>query len=146
MIYFVTSSTPNLVKIGYTDGEIAHRFSVIQMHSPVPLKLAATGEGSRRTEGWLHKIFAPQRSHGEWFRLEGPLVELLMRIVVRGPAYLAEFLRDVPLETEAVDIHGTISGYIGRRCRCDRCVSAWRTYQREYQKNKRNQSRARLSQ
>jgi hypothetical protein len=28
--------------------------------------------------------------------------------------------------------HGTVGGYAGFRCRCDRCRAAWREYQREY--------------
>lgn len=29
--------------------------------------------------------------------------------------------------------HGTVNGYINRRCRCQECKDAWREYHRPYQ-------------
>lgn len=59
----------NLVKIGFTEN-LTQRLSVIN-----PEEVLTTEPGGRKREGERHKQFADLRVHGEWFRLEGALVE-----------------------------------------------------------------------
>jgi hypothetical protein len=59
----------NRCKIGYTTN-LRSRVATIN-----PEELLGWEPGSRKLEQERHKQFADLRTHGEWFRYEGPLVE-----------------------------------------------------------------------
>lgn len=56
------------VKIGFT-ANLEQRLKEIQAMCPVPLELLATVPGGRAREAALHREFAGDRVHGEWFEL-----------------------------------------------------------------------------
>lgn len=60
----------SLVKIGVTTG-IRQRLQTFQCGSPIRLAVIWAIPGDHTLEGWLHREFAEQRRHGEWFDL-GP--------------------------------------------------------------------------
>lgn len=75
VVYFV--SAPNgLVKIG-TTRNLRTRFGGLCSMSPVPLALVGADLGGVDDEARLHRQFADDRSHGEWFR---PTDDLRSRI------------------------------------------------------------------
>ena len=59
----------NLVKIGFTTN-LTKRLGVIN-----PEEVMATEPGDRKREQERHRQFAALHAHGEWFRLEQPLVD-----------------------------------------------------------------------
>lgn len=126
MIYFLACAATGSVKIGYTRGAVADRIDDILPCSPLPLELVATVEGSARLEAALHAEFDALRLHNEWFRLEGELRVLVRRIIVDGEDAVAPFFAALLARDAA---HGTVSAYVGRRCRCGACTEAWRADQ-----------------
>ncbi|MFB8166021.1 GIY-YIG nuclease family protein [Streptomyces rubiginosohelvolus] len=69
-VYLIGSTDSSLVKIGWTDNP-KRRLRDLQTGSPVLLQLLAVFEGGPIVEAELHRQFADQRRHGEWFDL-GP--------------------------------------------------------------------------
>ncbi|MEV6654880.1 GIY-YIG nuclease family protein [Streptomyces sp. NPDC051219] len=68
VVYVVGSPDSPLVKIGRT-GKITQRLAQLQRMSPVPLDVLCTIPGGVVLEAALHRRFASQRRHGEWFEL-----------------------------------------------------------------------------
>ncbi len=66
------------VKIG-TSASLAQRLETIN-----PEELMATERGDRRVESRRHRQFADLRVHGEWFRLEGALIQHIDALRVAG--------------------------------------------------------------
>lgn len=64
----------NRVKIGWSRN-LTSRLSAIN-----PEELMATEPGSRNLERVRHREFGELRTHGEWFRLEGPLEAHIKKI------------------------------------------------------------------
>lgn len=71
-VYFIHAARSGLVKIGVA-GNPEQRLRQIQMMSPEPLRIIHTMPGGEPVERELHSRFSGLRSHGEWFRLDGPL-------------------------------------------------------------------------
>jgi hypothetical protein len=72
-VYFLQADGGGPVKIGRSANPQA-RVEELQQGSPVQLRLLAVCRGGHRREAELHRQFAAQRLHGEWFR---PGTELL---------------------------------------------------------------------
>lgn len=72
MIYFIRDATSDLVKVGFSEKPWG-RFGQIQVHCPHKLDMLAIAPGDMAEEGRLHRLFAPVRHRGEWFRLSGPI-------------------------------------------------------------------------
>jgi hypothetical protein len=67
-IYFVQGEDYGPVKIGFTSHvDPETRLSALQCGSPVKLILRAAVQGTVAEEAELHRRFAAQRLHGEWF-------------------------------------------------------------------------------
>lgn len=66
-----------VVKIGVTSSHPRKRLKSFQTGSPAPLEIYGYVEGDWELESQLHSIFAPVRSHGEWFRTDGKLLALI---------------------------------------------------------------------
>lgn len=75
LVYLVEAQS-GLVKIGVSRNPKS-REVLINRHSPIPARLISFWPGDGRDEHALHRRFAGQRSHNEWFRLEGPLSEFV---------------------------------------------------------------------
>ena len=69
-----------LVKIG-TSQSVTNRLRAIQSCSPVPLTLLASGHGGTTEERALHRYYATQRQHGEWFSLSNEQTEELIQLL-----------------------------------------------------------------
>ena len=79
-VYFVGAMGANLVKIGWVRrlDKLDKRLDSMRIDCPFPvLPLLTFGPAKRIHESRLHKHFLPQHFHGEWFRYEGPLREVL---------------------------------------------------------------------
>lgn len=74
-VYFIASDDAH-VKIGYT-GDIDQRLASLQNATPAKLRVLAMMHGAVAVERELHEAFGAFRIHGEWFRREGALAELL---------------------------------------------------------------------
>ena len=82
-VYFFYSHTTNKVKIGVSASWL-NRLSNIQPSSPDKL-ICIKIEGGEKANGWhanshetdLHNKFSEYKSHGEWFNVEGELLEYL---------------------------------------------------------------------
>lgn len=85
-VYFVQAG--DAVKIGMSK-DIPKRLRTLRTMSPLPLELLGAVPGGRQEEAELHREWATQRLHGEWFRAAP---ELLGRIadLCRADALAAE--------------------------------------------------------
>jgi len=72
-VYFLQGAKTKLVKIGFSRFP-QHRARLHQCGSPDLLKLVGLMVADRLAEGQIHRIFAKDRLHGEWFK---PSPELL---------------------------------------------------------------------
>ncbi|CAB4137655.1 Bacteriophage T5, Orf172 DNA-binding [uncultured Caudovirales phage] len=79
VVYFIgpVERRYGIVKIGMTRAGVLNRLSALQTGSPMPLCIYAFVEDEGRLERALHETFASLREHGEWFRLEYKLLELV---------------------------------------------------------------------
>lgn len=66
-VYFIRAKASGLIKIGYS-GNVEARLSQLQTGSAETLELAAVLEGPPELERALHRAYAEERLHGEWFR------------------------------------------------------------------------------
>lgn len=73
-LYAIYSPADGLVKLGIAD-DPKKRLTGIQCMSPAQLVLLATKAGTGKDEAALHLRFSAYRSHGEWFRYEGAVVD-----------------------------------------------------------------------
>ena len=85
VVYFIASTRPECVKIGWTTQPPEVRLAMFQTGSPVPLCLLGTMPGGRYEEGKLHRRFRSfrVRKGGEWFRLVPELREFIKANAVR---------------------------------------------------------------
>jgi hypothetical protein len=76
-VYVIECPAVGVVKIGLSIG-VAARLEALRAASPSELSLLVvfTGAG-HAVERWLHRCFADQRTHHEWFRREGLLDQWL---------------------------------------------------------------------
>ena len=75
-VYFIQSFGQGLIKIGSSD-DPRNRLSVLQCGSPVALHLVGVIDGGEARERELHRRFAEERRHGEWFEASKRLVEFI---------------------------------------------------------------------
>lgn len=67
-VYVIGTPGSPLVKIGRT-ANLEGRIGTLRRMSPVPLHVLGTLGGGHELETALHRHFAAQRAHGEWFDL-----------------------------------------------------------------------------
>lgn len=67
-VYFVEAVGTGLVKIGVSKTP-ARRIADLSRMSGAPLIVIATVAGDQKTENRIHRCFAAERRHGEWFAL-----------------------------------------------------------------------------
>lgn len=80
-IYVIEAVETGLVKIGWTAMDPVKRMAALQVGSPVQLKLRGVINGTPDDESKLHDDFAALHSHGEWFRLSGPVADFIATIL-----------------------------------------------------------------
>lgn len=78
LIYVIQCGDFPIVKIGHTKSDnLQKRFHTLQGGNPFRLKVLTYFEGEIEQEKALHQRFWGLRVRGEWFRLEGSLVEFV---------------------------------------------------------------------
>lgn len=75
-VYFIAAEGTDRIKIGYATHPKSRLKSISGM-SPVPLRMVATMPGSLSDEKALHKKFAHNRTHGEWFRFASDISDYI---------------------------------------------------------------------
>ena len=83
-VYFIACVPLVAVKIGYTRQGTYNRLAALQTGCPAPLKVYGRFPGTYDDERRLHEAFASLRIHGEWFRLEGKLLDFACYIGETG--------------------------------------------------------------
>lgn len=68
------------VKIGVTRGHPRSRLSNFQTGSPFPLEIYGYFRGGPDLEAALHQAFLPLALHGEWFRMDLKLLDLVSQL------------------------------------------------------------------
>lgn len=117
VIYVLGTPGSNTVKIGRT-ANLTKRVADIQRMSPVPLDVLWTHPGGSELEAALHRHFADQRSHGEWFTFDDDPLQAVQEAVAEElrpkPAPLSQRLsldmleaqeRALALVSEAAEDH-----------------------------------------
>jgi len=67
------------VKIGFTD-DLASRLRKLASDTPFPVEVAAECDGDETTERRFHALFYDLRSHGEWFRADPEIDDVVIAI------------------------------------------------------------------
>lgn len=80
---YVIEAQIGLIKIGCAASPES-RLATVRCHSPVLARLIAKWPGTLCDEHRLHRRFRAQRSHSEWFRIEGALLSFVAEISGRG--------------------------------------------------------------
>lgn len=80
VVYFIEAVGLELIKIGQTR-LLDDRIRSLATGSPVPLKLIGYIAGTAARERKLHKQFARDRAHGEWFRATPELRRYIAKAV-----------------------------------------------------------------
>src|SRR4051812_4992089 len=74
------------IKIGFSIRPLV-RIQPIQANSPIPLEIIGQTPGSMADEWYLHRCFADQFSHAEWFHVSGTLNMAIKGILKEGVQY-----------------------------------------------------------
>lgn len=90
-LYFMHSEDSGLVKIGKTTHP-TKRVACLKTMSPVPLTCIAMVRAHDFHEKMLHKALESYRAHGEWFRYEGEVVEVIQKARKDGIRPVQEFI------------------------------------------------------
>jgi hypothetical protein len=77
MIYFIQAGPRGPIKIGHTRRDIELRLADLQTGNGMALTLLGSIPGGPSLERELHKRFASDLSHGEWFSASAELVAYL---------------------------------------------------------------------
>lgn len=72
-VYLIGAPGHDIVKIGVTTSPIQTRLRQIQANSPLLLDVRWQFRGCRPAEHMLHRFFARDRYHHEWFRMSPQL-------------------------------------------------------------------------
>lgn len=72
-VYFIAAEPYDHVKIGWSLHQPTRRMKELQTGCPHELDLLAWAPASLEDERRLHRVFAPLRLRGEWFRLDEKL-------------------------------------------------------------------------
>ena len=84
-VYIIGATEVPKVKIGFS-GAPKQRVRDLSRGSPLELKILARRRGTLQDERALHRKLSAYRAHGEWFRLEGDVLDLLNEMMRRSRA------------------------------------------------------------
>jgi uncharacterized protein YozE (UPF0346 family) len=76
LVYFIHSPQTNMVKIG-TTRNLDARLRSIRTSSATQIEILHTLEGNCKIEKSIHRKYTRHKSHGEWFHLDGELLDFL---------------------------------------------------------------------
>ncbi len=108
-VYAIKATSAALVKLGWARNPY-ERLDQILTGSAVELELWGFVPATVAQEAELLRLLAPWRSHREWFRLEGPVLALLVFLP-----------RAYPLCISGRVWEGGKNGVSERKCRHDSC-------------------------
>lgn len=84
-IYFIRPvDRDGPIKIGCARS-VQQRLAQLNNMSPIPLELIASVAGTTATERKIHREFANQHSHGEWFNASETLTAFIDKIAAGTP-------------------------------------------------------------
>jgi len=92
MCYFIKSEDDTLLKIGKSR-DIGARLASLQTGSPQKLVLIGMFPNNGNLEKKLHKRLRQYRTHGEWFKIEGEIEELLCIVRSGDDIKLIKYLK-----------------------------------------------------
>jgi len=69
----------DFIKVGFTKSDVSERIAKLQTGCPLSLELVATGPGGRYMERGLHDVLKSFHVHGEWFRAEPLVLEIIQK-------------------------------------------------------------------
>lgn len=79
-VYFVQAEVGGLIKIGTAADPIGRVYNM-QSNCPITLKILGCIGGDYRAERDIHRKFAEERRHGEWFEPSARLIEFVAAII-----------------------------------------------------------------
>jgi len=85
--YFLRAGDTDKVKIGWSEDAEARRLELQTAHWEV-LRIVRLIEGPQAVERWLHRQFAAQRIHLEWFSFDPRM------LTIEPPAHVVETVAD----------------------------------------------------
>jgi hypothetical protein len=100
-VYFVEAVGTGRVKIGIAE-HFERRLASLRCGSPVDLNVLLVIPGRARHEHALHRAFASERSHGEWFALSERLRALISELAACDRAGALRRLSMLDKETPAI--------------------------------------------
>lgn len=107
-IYFIESG--NMVKIGRTK-DIEKRMSSIRTSCPFPIKLLAYVVADPDLEKRIHRDFAEDRVHGEWFNLSEKLCKFIEKLKINEAVdFNTEFDSSIWFSIAESDAKGKLIG------------------------------------
>lgn len=86
-VYFATAL--DMVKIGCSV-DVQKRLATVGEWIPFPITLIASMPGSYALETTIHRMFAEEWSHGEWFRLSPRLSEFIANVRDGKPVQIVQ--------------------------------------------------------
>lgn len=86
-VYFVASD--DHVKIGRSQ-DVTKRMKGLITMTPFDIELIGYVPGTYGFERYLHRMLAPSRHRGEWFRLTPGVRDAVLKVLVRGSIYGAK--------------------------------------------------------
>ncbi|QPF81635.1 GIY-YIG nuclease family protein [Bradyrhizobium genosp. L] len=93
-IYFIKPrGQAGPIKIGFSKS-LGERFGSISTASPLLLEIIGSTPGSLEDERFLHRCFAEQHSHGEWFYPSAALHAAIENILQKGIQFARETLTE----------------------------------------------------
>ena len=105
-LYFIEAPSVGQIKIGIT-GEMDRRLRSLRASSPVDLSLMLDIAGTARQEAALHRAFAADRTHGEWFKASDGLrrfIEEMSSMDERARQKRLGRMRTAPLARQTHDV------------------------------------------
>lgn len=86
LLYFIQAGAVGRpIKVGITKN-LPYRLSHLQAASPDPIEVLFTCDGGRVKELAIHEQLREYRTHGEWFRAELPVLELVVAMAHQDKA------------------------------------------------------------
>lgn len=90
-VYFLRARDTGLVKIGKTTSP-KKRITCLRTMSPVKLDVVALVRAHDYHEAMIHKALAEYREHGEWFRAEGDVADMIKKAAEGGIRPIHEYI------------------------------------------------------